>query len=65
MRDPNPPSSGPDGPVSTTPQPGQRSGEGSDSVLEQMLRDSARKAADAATQQRVPARADQDAQAAR
>ena len=64
MRDPTP-FSGPDGPVSPTSQPGQRSGEGSESVLEQMLKDTARKAADAATQQRAPAHTDQDAQAAR
>jgi len=66
MRDPNPPSSGPDGPFSpTSHQPGQRSGEGSESVLEQMLKDTARKAADAAAQQGVPARTEPDAQAAR
>ena len=65
MRDSNPPA-GPEGPASPnapTQPAGRRSGEGSASVLAQLLKDTSRKAADAS--HRAPARTDQDAQAAR
>lgn len=68
MRDANRPSPGPEGPASPHPAqqpPGQRSGEGSESVLELMLKDTSRKAADAASQQRAQPHPEQDAQAAR
>lgn len=68
MRDTTP-SSGPEGPATphtgAPAQPGQRSGEGSDSVLEHLLKDTSLKAANASVQQRAPARTDHDAQAAR
>ena len=68
MRDPHLPSSGPDGPASPHPAPqpaGQRSGEGSDSVLEHMRKDTFRKIENGGSRRPSSPRNDPNAQAAR